>query len=351
MDLFEGEFANMRLAQQHLVNTGDLDAASSLVGGIGEIAAYRMQFEVLAWFDAEQHARATSQHQLFDDVDNLPMTAVFEAGRLNATICLAERVFATPTAAPRTRILAHIVGAWSLANTGHLNEVINHIDAAVRCARAEHLDYWIIEAVASRSQIAARIGARPDIASEAGLQTIARAEAYGNQSQLTLAYALGHHAATSNSERLELLRRGFDYGRASGNLLMTAVCAYQLGDYLARDGGALHEAASPFLLAIDQFSRARVLTQIWNVLEIVAQRWADHNQFDLPLIIWGCATAHRAQPITTALPTTPTAHQRRNIIEAAHASRDPTFSHGRRLTLDQLVAYVSNELTRIAASV
>ncbi|MFN0030190.1 MAG: ATP-binding protein [Acidimicrobiales bacterium] len=295
LELFEAEFANLRLAQQYGVNTGDLDAASALVGGIGEIAAYRMQFEVLAWFDAEQ-------------------------------------------------------AAWSLANTGHLDQVINHIDAAVRGALAAHLDYWIIEAVASRSQIAARIGARPDIASGAGLQAIARAEAYGNQSQLTLAYALGHHAATSNAERLELLRRGVDYGQASGNLLMTAVCAYQLGDYLARDDGALHEAAGPFLLALDQLSRARVLTQIWNVLEIVAQRWADHNQLELPLIIWGCATAHNVQPITTVLPTTPTARERTNIIAAARARRDQTFSHGQRLTLDQLVAHVSTELTRTAAS-
>lgn len=351
LGLFEAEFANLRLAQQYLVGVGDLDAASRLVGGIAEIATYRMQFEVLAWFDAEQSARRACRHALLDDVDNLPITALFEAGRLDATIGLAGRIFATPSAAPRTRILAHIVCAWSLANTGHLGEVIEHIDAAVRCAREERLAYWVIEAVASRSQIAARIGARPDIASRAGREAIAAAGAYGNQSQLSLAYALGHHAAKNDAERLELLRRGFDDGRASGNLLMAAVCAYQLGDYLARVDGALDGAAGPFLLAIDQFSRARVLTQLWNVFEIIAQRWADHGQLDLPLVIWGCATAHDVQPITTALPTTPTAHERKNIIAAARARRDPTFDHGRRLTVDQLVTYVSDELTRVATSV
>ncbi|MEZ5264273.1 MAG: BTAD domain-containing putative transcriptional regulator [Acidimicrobiales bacterium] len=345
---FEAEFANLRAAQQHLVSVGALDEASSIVGGVGEIAAYRMQFEVLAWFDAEQAVRAAAGPTPCDDVDHLPLTALFEAGRLATVIALAERVLATPSAKPRTQVLARIVCAWSYANSGRLDEVRDLIDDAVRSAQAEGLRYWAIEAGASRSQIAARVGAHPDFARAEGARAIVLAEEFGNVSQRTLAYALSHHAAVDHADRLELLRLGLEDGKASGNLLMTAVCAYQLGDHTAREG-SLVEAAGPFLLALEQFSRGRVLTQLWNVLEIIAQRWADHDRFELPLLIWGAATARQVRPITTSLPTTPTARERTSIIAAAQARRDRWFSRGEQLSLDQLVAEVSRELSELAS--
>ena len=74
----------------------------------------------------------------------------------------------------------------------------------------------------------------------------------------------------------------------------------------------------PFLLAIEELSRARVLTQIWNVLEIIAQRWADRSQIELPLVIWGCAVNGRPRRL---------AHHH---DAAHHPDRPPTKQPHRR---------------------
>jgi hypothetical protein len=346
----ELEFANLRMAHQHLLRIDDLEGAAELLGGIAEAAAYRMLFEVLSWFDAAQTARAAAVRPLADDVDHLPLTALFEAGRLDEVRKLTGRVLRSPAARDQTRVLAHVIAAWSQANQGRQETVIEHLDAAVARARGHGHPYWLIEALASRSQMATRIGARHDIAQRAGRQAIDLAEAYGNQSQLTLAYGLSHSAASTETERIDLLRRGVAAGQASGNLLMTGVCAYQLGDHLARRDGSLAAAAGQLVLAIDLFNRSRVLTQLWNVLEITAQRWAEQGEKELPLLIWGCLEAHGIRPITAMLPTTPAARGRDAIVAGALAQCDPTLETGRRLDLDVLVDLVVRKLAEVAES-
>src|SRR5262245_53569700 len=147
MRLADAELANLRVAHQHLLKVAAWSDAAELVGGLGEVAAFRMIFEVLTWFDRAQASRPEGTPPPSNEVDHYPLIALFQTGRLDDTCVLAERVLADPSARPDSVVLAHVGLAWSHANQGRTDDVLDHLDTAIGISRGLDNPYWAILAL------------------------------------------------------------------------------------------------------------------------------------------------------------------------------------------------------------